>query len=180
MNFEAISAAIANTDLFTAVRESQLVYPVVLSTHLTCIAIFGGLILMTDLRLLGVALKGLTISEVVAGTRPWKRLGFVVMVTCGILLGGAKFDTYYDNPYFQVKMALLLLVFVHAMIFRRSVYRNTAALDQAAEIPRVAKIAATVSLVLWLGIMSMGRWIAYYERPEDMPQAPPKVAAHQR
>jgi hypothetical protein len=37
---------------FTAVRESAYVYPVILSTHVACIALFGGLILLTNVRLL--------------------------------------------------------------------------------------------------------------------------------
>ena len=34
--------AIANTGFFTALRESGLPYPIVMSTHLSSIAIFGG------------------------------------------------------------------------------------------------------------------------------------------
>ncbi len=44
---------VAGTSFFTALRESGLPYPIVMSLHLTSIAVFGGLILMTDLRLLG-------------------------------------------------------------------------------------------------------------------------------
>jgi hypothetical protein len=172
MSIGSISQAIQDTSFFTALRESALPYPIVLSTHLTCIAIFGGLILMTDLRLLGWAFKNVAISEMIRGTRPWKHLGFVIMVTCGVLLGGAKLGTYYFNPYFQIKLSLLCLVGVHALIFRPQVYKNPEWLDKQPAIPRVAKVAASLSLVLWLGIMSMGRWIAYYERPEDIPRRP--------
>lgn len=52
------SLAIQNTPYFTALRESALTYPIILSSHLATIAVFGGLILMTDLRLLGLALMG--------------------------------------------------------------------------------------------------------------------------
>ena len=45
---ESVGRFIQELSLFTAVRESALVYPVLLSTHLTCIAIFGGLILVTN------------------------------------------------------------------------------------------------------------------------------------
>jgi hypothetical protein len=160
-----ISQAIQDTELFTAMRESALVYPIVMSTHLSSIAIFGGLILLTDLRLLGLAMKSVSISDMVRQTRVWKWIGFVIMVTCGILLGGSKLASYYDNPYFQIKLTLLTLVGVHALVFRKSVYGNTAQLDSLPAIPRVAKVAACLSLILWLGIMSAGRWIAYYDRP---------------
>jgi hypothetical protein len=169
MSVGAIANAIQNTDFFTAMRESELVYPIVLSLHLTSIAVFGGMILMTDLRLLGLAMQKRTVTDVITQLRIWKYVGFVIMISCGIMLGGAKFGTYYDNPYFQMKMSLLFLVGVHALVFRRSVYGNTVNLDRAPEMPRVAKVAACLSLALWLGIMSCGRWIAYFERPEDRP-----------
>jgi len=45
------------TDFFTAIRGSWYVYPAIMSTHLVGIALFGGMILAVDLRLLGVALR---------------------------------------------------------------------------------------------------------------------------
>ena len=83
-------------------------------------------------------------------------------VVSGVLLGGAKLDKYYDNPYFQLKLLFLLLVGVHALVFHRSVYGNAAELDRAPAIPPIAKTAACLSLVLWISILSFGRWIAYY------------------
>src|SRR5438105_14554416 len=116
MSTPQIIDTIQDTQFFTAMRESALVYQIVLSTHLTCIAIFGGLILMSDLRLLGLALTNIPVSEVLLRTRVWKQVGFVIMVTCGILLAGSKLVSYYDNPYFHVKLTLLALVGVHALV----------------------------------------------------------------
>jgi hypothetical protein len=166
-----ISQAIQNSAYFTAVRESGLPYPLILSSHLACIAVFGGLILMTDLRLLGVAMTNIPASVVVARTRPWKHVGLLIMLTLGIHLGGAKLADYYDNPYFLMKMSLLVMVFVHAQVFRKSVYRNPAALDDPKGLPRAAKVAAVLSMVMWVGILSCGRWIAYWERPEGQASA---------
>jgi hypothetical protein len=160
-----LSRAIQDTDFFTAMRESALVYPIVMSTHLSSIAIFGGLILMTDLRILGLAMKTMSIADMVQQTRIWKWIGFVIMVTCGILLAGSKLESYYDNPYFQIKLTLLVLVGVHAIVFRKSVYGNAVKLDALPSVPRIAKVAACISLALWVGILSAGRWIAYFDRP---------------
>ena len=41
------------TGFFTALRGSAYVYPIVMSLHMVGIAFFGGMVLMTDLRLLG-------------------------------------------------------------------------------------------------------------------------------
>lgn len=154
---------IQKTALATSIRESALVYPIIMSCHLTAIALFGGMILMTDLRLLGLAMKSRPVADVVGGLRVWKRAGFVFMVTCGALLAASKADSYYPNPYFRLKMGLLALVVVHALVFRRSVYAKAAEYDRTAQIPRRAKLAACLSLLLWTGLVCAGRWIAYFE-----------------
>lgn len=168
MTLASIGQSLQDVTVFTAVRESRLVYPVVLSTHLACIAVFGGLILITNLRLLGWALNDIPAEDMIRSLRPWKQFGFAVMVTCGILLGGSKASEYLPNPFFQVKMALLLGIGLHGLYFRQSVYRPIAAPVH----PTTARAAAIVSLVLWIGVVSMGRWIAYYDAP-----APPQLTA---
>ena len=154
------------TQFATAFRESALVYPIVMTGHLTGMGLFGGMIAMTDMRLLGWAMRGSSITEVVEQFRVWKRIGFVLVVGCGAMLLAAKAELYYHNPFYWTKMTLLALVGVHALVFHKSVYGNTAALDRAAKIPRVAKVAACISLFLWVGLVSMGRSIAYWELPE--------------
>ncbi len=171
MSAAQISLAIQNTAYFTSLRESGLPYPIILSSHLATIAVFGGLILMTDLRLLGLAMKSIPASVVVEKTRPWKMAGLLIMLTLGIHLGGAKIYDYYDNPYFLLKLTLLAMVGVHALVFRKSVYRNPAALDDPKGLPRAAKVAAILSMTIWVGILSCGRWIAYWEAPESKPPA---------
>jgi hypothetical protein len=152
-----------NTDFMTFIRESGLTYPVIMSTHLTCIAVFGGMIVITDLRLFGVVLQDRPIADVINGLRWWKRLGFVIMVTMGFLLFGSKAAEYDPNPYFWTKMTFLALVGVHALIFRPSVYNHPEELDASPVIPTRAKVAATLSLILWTGVLCNGRLIGYYE-----------------
>jgi len=143
--------------------ESVLAYPIVLSIHLTCIALFGGMILATDLRLLGVAFKGLTITEMVTSLRPWKRLGGTVMIAMGLLLAACEAEKYAPNPFFWAKMIILGLIGVHAIVFRPIVYNKTEELDRSPVIPTRAKVAASLSLVLWTAMFVMGRLIAYWD-----------------
>jgi hypothetical protein len=161
----SIAETIQSIGFLTDFRESALVYPVVLTTHLSCIAVFGGMILMTDLRLLGLAMKDRTVTDVVNQFRVWKRVGFCIMVTMGALLASSEAVKYAPNPYFWAKMSLLMLVAVHALIFRPRVYNNTAAIDKEPVLPARAKLAGGLSLVLWLSILTMGRLIGYWEGP---------------
>lgn len=169
MSFASFFMAVQETEFFTSVRESGLAYPIIMSTHLASIALFGGMIVITDLRLLGMAFTDANAADMIKQLRPFKHAGLFIMLMAGILLFGAKAGTYYDNPYFQIKISLLVLAVVHAMVFRRGIYKNPE-LDTGLATNGNARLAAWLSLALWIGIMSAGRWIAYFERPEDMPK----------
>ena len=157
-----IAHSIQSVHFLTAFSESVLAYPIVMSTHLACIALFGGLILMTNLRLLGLTFKSLTITEMVTSFRPWKRVGVIIMITTGLLLATSEAEEYGPNPFFWTKMVILGLIGLHALIFRPIVYKQTEELDRSPVIPTKAK-AAILSLVLWTAMFIMGRLIAYWE-----------------
>jgi hypothetical protein len=165
-----IAHALQSTDLGTMIRESALVFPVLLSTHLTCIAVFGGMILATDLRLLGWAFTSRPLADVVNGLKNWKRLGFCIMVTMGALLAGSEAEKYSINPFFWCKMITLALIGIHAMIFRPRVYNKVAEFDRAGILPGRAKLAGALSLLLWFSMVTFGRLIGYYE-PKNPTQA---------
>ena len=158
-----IAHSIQSIGFLTDFSESVLAYPIVLSIHLTCIAFFGGMILMTNLRLLGLTFKSLTITQMVTSFRPWKRAGGVVMFSAGVLLATSEAEKYAPNPYFWTKMVVLGLIGVHALIFRPLVYNQTEELDRSPVIPTKAKVAAILSLALWTTMFTMGRLIAYWE-----------------
>jgi len=151
----------------TALRESALVFPVILSLHLTGMGLFGGLILMTDLRILGIALTKHPVSDIVNGLRPWKHLGLTLTATCGALLLWSKAAIYYPNPYLWIKLTLFALIIIHSLVFR-GVYRNIGDLDRSPAIPGRAKLAAALSIVLWISVVTAGRWIGYWE-PKGAP-----------
>ncbi len=155
------------TTFFTALRGSANVYPIVMSLHMVGIALFGGMILMTDLRLLGWAMRKRPIADVVEQFRVPKRWGLLLTVTCGILMAGSKAEEYYYNAFFRTKLILLASVLLCELLFYRSVYANPAALDQAPSTPATAKIAAALSLLLWTSIACCGRGIGYIEPPLD-------------
>jgi len=168
MPFYDFAEWIRHLSLFTAVRESSLMYPIILSTHLSIIGVFGGLIVVTDLRLLGVALTRYSIASVIRQLRPYKWAGLILMICMGVLLAGSKANIYYNNPYFIMKISTLLLIGVHFLIFRKAVYRDDRV--PSAEGPKttaVARLAGITSLALWVAIVVCGRWIAYYDRPDD-------------
>src|SRR5580693_2461369 len=157
MSVPAVLEWIESTDLSTAIREGALYYPIIGGVHLLGIALFGGMVLMTDLRLLGWAMRRIPVSDIVRQLQAWKWAGFIVVAASGLLLAWAEPQKLYRSPAFWVKMALLALVGVHALVFRAGVYRNMAKLDEAVTVQ--AKLAAALSLFLWAGLIVSGRLI---------------------
>jgi hypothetical protein len=125
------------------------------------------MILMTDLRLLGWAMRKRSIADVIDQFRVPKRWGLLLTVTCGVLMAGSKAEEYYYNTFFRTKLILLAVVILFELVFYRGVYANPAALDQAPRVPGTAKTAAALSLLLWISIACCGRGIGYIEPPLD-------------
>src|SRR5262245_54026517 len=77
---------LASTSWSIALHESLYLYPLIESTHVLTLTVFVGLTVMLDLRLLGLAMKQVPASEVIARLVPWAKTGFVIMAITGLLL----------------------------------------------------------------------------------------------
>jgi len=159
---------VQNLAFFIYLRSSSYTFPTILALHLCAISLFGAMIVATDLRMLGWAFRGSSIGAVVNQLRIPKRIGFLLAATCGFLLFCSKAEDYYYNVFFRIKISLFILVLVHALVFRASVYNQAAKLDESAGAPARAKIAAALSLCLWVFILCAGRAIGYVQaQPGD-------------
>jgi hypothetical protein len=154
-----------NTHLFQLLRESDRGYEILLSLHVASIALFAATIVTTDLRLLGWAMRGYSVSAIVNQLRMPKRIGFICVVTFGFLMFGIKAEEYYYNDFFRFKVSLLVLVAIHALIFRPIVYSQSVELDKLTQLPARVKLAAGLSLILWLCLVCAGRGIGYIHPP---------------
>jgi hypothetical protein len=115
---------IETTSLSTAIREGALYYPILGAFHLLSIAWSGGMVLMSDLRILGMGLRRESVSEVLSQFPRWKWVGFVIVLVSGGLLCWAEPVVCYKSVSFRIKMALLLLVGLNALVFRNRIYRG--------------------------------------------------------
>lgn len=159
---------VQNLEFFAYLRSSGYAFPAILALHLSAISLFGAMIVATDLRLLGWAFRGSSIAAVVDQLRIPKRIGFLLAATCGFLLFCSKAEDYYFNVFFRIKVSLFILVAVHALVFRRSIYSQVAKLDGPSGAPLRAKLAAILSLLLWISILCAGRSIGYVQaQPQE-------------
>ncbi len=143
-----------------AMRESLYAFPVLLTLHLISLVMFAGLVVMMDLRLLGVAYRGTPFSEVQARLFPWQMVGMVVTSVAGLLLFDSQPMRYFGRVLYWIKITLMVLAIVNALVFHLTTYRSVAKWDTSGP-PRGAKVAGGVSLALWAGVVTFGRLTAY-------------------
>jgi hypothetical protein len=144
----------------TQVRETYWGYAAPQIAHLLGMALFGGAVVVDDLRLLG-RLRRPAFSELSNQLMPLKWLGFVVVVGSGLALFMSDATRLYRNWAFLVKAVLLLLVALNAGIFRAVIYRGVAKWDQSADPPGAARLSASLSLLLWFAIIVASRLIGF-------------------
>jgi hypothetical protein len=151
----------ADTPWSIALHESAWVYPIVESVHVLALCLFLGMAVMLDLRLLGVTMRCAPVSDVVGRLLPWTAAGFVLMVVSGALLFYAIPVRTFQNIFFRIKVAMLILSGLNVWVFHSGVYTRMAEWDLDPVPPRRARVAAGLSLALWAGIVVAGRMIAY-------------------
>jgi len=151
----------ADTRWSIALHESTWAYPIVESVHVLALCLFLGMAVMLDLRLLGVTMRCAPVSEVMGRLLPWTAAGFVLMVISGALLFYAIPVRTFQNIFFRVKVAMLILSGLNVWVFHSGVYRRMAEWDLDPVPPRRARVAAGLSLALWASIVVAGRMIAY-------------------
>jgi len=161
MSLLGICQWLEKTPWSIALHESIWVYPLVESVHVLTLCLFLGTAVMLDLRLLGVILRRVPVSEAAGQLFRWMAAGFVLMVISGSLLFYAIPVRTYLNIFFRIKVVMLVLAGLNAWIFHRTVYRRVAEWDLDPVTPRAARVAGGLSLVLWAAIVVAGRMIAY-------------------
>jgi len=151
---------IQDTQIGTGIRESIYVFPIIEGTHVLGLALSIGTVMWLDLRLLGIAMRRQSVSEVFGQLKPWMRIGFAVMFTTGGLLFWANAARCYPSTYFRIKIVLLLLSGVNVLVYHRTIDRRRSEWENG-PIPLQARLAGLLSLILWTGVIAAGRIMAY-------------------
>jgi len=145
----------------TDIRESSLLFPVIEGIHVLALSLSVGLILITDLRLIGVVMRNRATSEIWSQFSPWMMSGFGVMFVTGAHLFWSHALSAYHSTAFRVKLLLLILSGLNAAVYHFTIYRKMDQWDTSEIPPIQARLAGWTSLILWAGVITMGRIMAY-------------------
>jgi hypothetical protein len=144
-----------------AIRESEWLFPIIETLHVFGIIALVGSTSILDLRLMGLTFRDEPVSKLASRFLPWSWFGFITQVVTGILMFGSEPIKMYGNWAFWVKMVLIVVAGLNATIFHFLAYQSVDKWDKDPVAPVSARIAGTVSILLWFGIVGLGRWIAY-------------------
>ncbi|QBQ39342.1 hypothetical protein E1742_08520 [Pseudoduganella plicata] len=141
-------------------REAAWLYPIVEIVHITGFAVLVGAVALFDLRVLGCA-RALPLRALAAHLLPWAVGSLLLIVPAGLLMFSSQPGDFLGNRTFTLKMALLLAAGINAAFFHLGPWRRVSAWDVGAATPARARLHAALSLLLWVGVISCGRLLAY-------------------
>ena len=133
------------------------VFAVVQMFHLAAMAVLGGMVLVSDLRLLGWVMRDLPSETVVENTHKWFGYALIVMVLSGIFMMSAVAIKLYYNEMFWAKMVALLV----GIVFFYGIRGPLLKAPHSELSSRVLKLVAVASITIWFTIAACGRWIGF-------------------
>jgi len=141
-------------------RRSAWMYPIVEIIHIVGFVILVGAVVMFDLRVLGLG-RGLPVPALARHLLRWSWVGLALVVPAGLMMFTAHATEFATNPAFLLKLTLLATAAVNVAFFHMVPYRSVGAWDIAGA-PGAARAAAVLSMVIWIGVITCGRLIAYF------------------
>ena len=142
----SLAVAIEESGFATIIATTPHLYPALSALHILGIALTIGPILVVDLRYLGL-LKVPSLDPVISLLQRVSMTGFRIALPTGAALFTVQAVDYVQNPAVWLKAGLLLLAGLNAAL--------------APRLPGRDRLVGAASLLLWLGILAAGRWIAF-------------------
>lgn len=154
MSLLSVFQWLAATPVGILIRDSTWGFAIVETVHLLALALLGGVVLVVDLRLLGLGLRRQAVPDLVRELSPWFRGTLLAMVLSGfVLVAGEAMKCFY-NPAFRWKMWLLGI----AIVVQLAIHARLAE-HRAPTLSVGVRFGAVLSLTLWLGVGIAGRAI---------------------
>jgi len=152
---------VSNTSACQWLQGHFMAIPTFQTIHILSIAILFGSALMVNLRVLGVAGGGHSVEATTRRFMPWLWGGLAALIVSGVVLLVSEPVRNMVNPFFWIKMGILLVAAILTLWFHSSVSRAMGKWDQSNTGHGGIKAGAAALILLWCLVMAGGRWIAY-------------------
>lgn len=160
-SLEVFAEALEDSRVGSTIAGSRLLFPIIEGSHLIGLSLAVGLILLTDLRLIGVFLRHVPLEDLLRQLRPYVLTGIVVVFISGVLLVWAEATNVMFAPTFPIKLVLIAVGGINALYFEFVTARRPEVRADPPLLPRSARAAGWISLCVWMLVIVCGRLIAY-------------------
>lgn len=133
------------------------VFAVVQMVHLAALSLLGGMVLVSDLRLLNVVMTDVPSNEVASNTDRWFDIAVVVLFVSGVFMSSAVALKLYYNEMYWAKMAALGVGLLFVYLIRRPLLRH----DHESLGVWTRRSIGLSSILLWFTVAACGRWIGF-------------------
>jgi hypothetical protein len=162
MDYANVFEWLESSSLALYVRQSQLLYPFVEIIHIVGFIFLIGSAFLFDFRLLGFS-KKIPVTDLANHLLPWSRRSLLLVIPSGFILFMTQAKSLSTNDVFGIKLILILLAFANAAWFHKFTARSVSKWNHLSSTPNSAKAAGIISLLLWTGVVTCGRLLAYLE-----------------
>jgi hypothetical protein len=155
------SGWLAATSLSHTIQTTGWVIPTLQTIHILSVAVVFSSAVLVDLRLWRLLNRDVPLPEITRRFLPtiWPVL-VVLLITGGLLIIGEPRRSLL-NETFYIKMGLLAIAILLTAWLQWSVSSSPNVWDKDRGRRIAGQLAASVSILVWCGILFAGRWIAY-------------------
>jgi len=161
LKFWDVISYFEDSTLADNIRENDVLFPLIESVHVVSICLVVGSILVVDLRLLGLASVSRPVSRVTSGILPLTWSAFAIAVASGGLLFISNATKYLANGYFVAKILLICAAGLNMAIFHAIGATDMPKWENEKTLPRRVQLAGGLSILLWVSVVTCGRWIGF-------------------
>jgi hypothetical protein len=163
LSVQAFNDWLSATPLSMQIQTVSWIIPTVQTIHILSIALVMSSVAMVHLRVLGLLSRGQPLVAVTRRFLPWIWWTLLVLLLSGATLIIGEPERSLANPAFILKMSLLAVVLIVTIIFQQGIASDHLFWESSFRRRINGRLLAGLSLVLWVGIVFAGRWIAYVD-----------------
>ena len=151
--FEAMNASAMSV----VIRDSLWMVGIINASHLLCVVMFIGAVLMVDLRLVAADSGNPPLAEVARDAHPWLIAALIGLTVTGIPQIMTNALREYHSYLFWMKMTVLCVALIHTFTLRRKV-----AHAEHGVAPATRRAVGAVSIALWIAVLIPARLIGLF------------------
>jgi len=151
---------LSQTSLSVTIQSHEWIIPTIQSIHIVAIGVVLASVFMMDLRIFGWAWRDQSLLETTERFGPWLFGALALLLATGIVMVIGEPARELLAFSFWSKMCLVATGTAVAAAFRITVRRNQHYWEHSVSPWRI-KSLALLTLLIWLGVVILGRLIAY-------------------